>query len=84
MLSGVRKALLAPLVAAVAALIVSSIALLISGNSPQEAFVEMWKTIDSTESVVLIINRAVPYYIAGVAVAIGFKMNLFNIGANGQ
>ncbi len=44
----------------------------------------MWKTIDSTESVVLIINRAVPYYIAGVAVAIGFKMNLFNIGSNGQ
>jgi simple sugar transport system permease protein len=84
MLPGVRKALLAPLVAAVTALIVSSIALLISGNSPQEAFVEMWKTIDSTESVVLIINRAVPYYIAGVAVAIGFKMNLFNIGANGQ
>jgi ABC-type uncharacterized transport system permease subunit len=26
----------------------------------------------------------VPYYVAGVAVAIGFKMNLFNIGANGQ
>ena len=44
----------------------------------------MWKTIDSTQSVVLIINTAVPYYIAGVAVAIGFKMNLFNIGSNGQ
>jgi simple sugar transport system permease protein len=78
------KALIAPAAAAVAAVIVSSIALLISGNSPGEAFVEMWKTIDSTESVVLIINRAVPYYIAGVAVAIGFRMNLFNIGANGQ
>ena len=25
-----------------------------------------------------------PYYVAGVAVAIGFKMNLFNIGADGQ
>jgi ABC-type uncharacterized transport system permease subunit len=44
----------------------------------------MWSTIDSTESVVLIVNRAVPYYVAGVAVAIGFKMNLFNIGAAGQ
>ncbi len=44
----------------------------------------MWKTIDSTQSVVIIINTAVPYYIAGVAVAIGFKMNLFNIGSNGQ
>ena len=25
-----------------------------------------------------------PYYIAGVAVAIGFKMRLFNIGVDGQ
>ena len=78
------RASLAPLIAAVAAIAISSLALLISGNDPVEAFTEMWKTIDSTESVVLIINRAVPYYIAGVAVAIGFKMNLFNIGSNGQ
>jgi general nucleoside transport system permease protein len=78
------RGLLAPASAAVIALAVSSIALLISGNNPVTAFVEMWKTIDSSESVVLIINRAVPYYVAGVAVAIGFRMNLFNIGANGQ
>ena len=25
-----------------------------------------------------------PLYVAGVAVAIGFKMNLFNIGVEGQ
>ena len=53
-------------------------------RDPIDAFREMWKTIDSTESVVAIINRAVPYYVAGVAVAIGFKMNLFNIGVDGQ
>lgn len=84
MIARLRRGLIAPAVAAVIALVVSSIALLISGNSPVTAFVEMWKTIDSSESVVLIINRAVPYYVAGVAVAIGFRMNLFNIGANGQ
>ena len=44
----------------------------------------MWKIVDSTQSLVLIINQAVPYYVAGVAVAIGFKMNLFNIGVDGQ
>ena len=77
-------AILAPVLAGITAILVASVALLIAGDSPSEAFSEMWKTIDSTESVVLIINRAVPYYIAGVAVAIGFKMNLFNIGANGQ
>ncbi len=84
MIARLRRGLIAPAVAAAIALVVSSIALVISGNSPVTAFVEMWKTIDSSESVVLIINRAVPYYVAGVAVAIGFRMNLFNIGANGQ
>lgn len=78
------RASLAPLIAAFSAILISSIALIISGNDPIEAFREMWKTIDSTQSVVIIINTAVPYYIAGVAVAIGFKMNLFNIGSNGQ
>jgi simple sugar transport system permease protein len=72
------------LIAAVTAIVISSIALLISGNNPVDAFVEMWKTIDSTQSVVTIINTSVPLYIAGIAAAIGFKMNLFNIGTNGQ
>ncbi|MGB0114291.1 MAG: ABC transporter permease [Ilumatobacteraceae bacterium] len=84
MFERIWRASLAPLIAAAAAILISSIALWISGNNPFATFQEMWKTIDSTESVVLIINRAVPYYIAGVAVAIGFKMNLFNIGSNGQ
>jgi general nucleoside transport system permease protein len=84
MFERIWRASLAPLIAAAAAILISSVALLISGNDPVEAFREMWKTIDSTQSVVLIINTAVPYYIAGVAVAIGFKMNLFNIGSNGQ
>jgi simple sugar transport system permease protein len=44
----------------------------------------MWQYLDSADSLVAIINRAVPYYVAGVAVAIGFKMGLFNIGADGQ
>jgi ABC-type uncharacterized transport system permease subunit len=83
-LARIRGALAAPLLAADVAVVVSSIALLVSGNSPLRAFREMWSTIDSTESIVVIINRATPYYVAGVAVAIGFKMNLFNIGANGQ
>jgi general nucleoside transport system permease protein len=78
------RALIAPVAAAVVAIIISAIALLISGNSPLTAFSEMWKNVSNAESIVLIINRSVPYYVSGVAVAIGFKMNLFNIGANGQ
>jgi simple sugar transport system permease protein len=36
------------------------------------------------ETMVDILNRATPLYIAAVAVAIGFRMNLFNIGVEGQ
>mgnify|MGYP001548418441 FL=1 len=84
MFERIWRASLAPLIAAAAAIIISSIALIISGNNPIEAFQEMWKTIDSIQSVVIIVNVSVPYYISGVAAAIGFKMNLFNIGTNGQ
>jgi simple sugar transport system permease protein len=82
--SRIFYALAAPVIAAVLAILVSSIALIISGHSPVETFQTMWQYLDSADSVVAIINRAVPYYVAGVAVAIGFKMGLFNIGADGQ
>ena len=76
--------ILAPVLAAGVAIVVSSIALLLADESPVEAFQAMWSNIDGTGAFILIVNRAVPYYVAGVAVAIGFKMNLFNIGAAGQ
>jgi ABC-type uncharacterized transport system permease subunit len=84
MKSRLTYALAAPVIAAVFALIVSSIALLVSGHSPLTTYRTMWEYLDSADSVVNIINRAVPYFVAGVAVAIGFKMGLFNIGADGQ
>lgn len=74
----------APLVAGVVAIVVSSLALLAGGHNPFKAFSEIGKVLWSVESLVLIINRGAWYYVAGVAVAIGFKMGLFNIGADGQ
>ena len=77
-------ALAAPALAAAAALTVSAIALLLIGESPIEAFKAMWQSVDSTDAVTTIINTAGPYYVMGLAVAISFKMGLFNIGADGQ
>jgi simple sugar transport system permease protein len=76
--------LAAPVIAAVSAIVIASITLLLSGNSPTEAFDAMWEYVTTAESFVFIVNRAVPYYVAGCAVAVGFKMNLFNIGVDGQ
>ena len=36
------------------------------------------------QSIVVILNRAVPLFLAGLAVSIAFRMGLFNIGVEGQ
>lgn len=77
-------ALLAPLMAIVIALAVSSIFLALADASPLEAYREMWSYGTRTDSLISTVNRAIPLYISGVAVAIGFKMGLFNIGVEGQ
>ena len=35
-------------------------------------------------ALVVIVNRAVPLFLAGLAVAVAFRMGLFNIGVEGQ
>ncbi|MGV3759950.1 MAG: ABC transporter permease, partial [Actinomycetota bacterium] len=77
-------AVAAPLLAMAIALGVSSLVLIASDNSPLEIYQSMWSFGSQLNSVISMINRAVPYYLAGLAVAVGFKMNLFNIGVEGQ
>jgi simple sugar transport system permease protein len=76
--------LLVPVSAIVLAVAVSSIALLSIDASPIEAFRSMFDYGTQGNSIASMINRAVPLFVAGLAVAIGFKMNLFNIGVEGQ
>ena len=76
--------LAAPLVAVVFALAISAIALALVGESPTQAFDVMWSKGTTRLSLLIAINRAVPLYLSALAVAIGFKMGLFNIGVDGQ
>lgn len=80
----IRRALMAPALAAVLSLVVATIAVLVAGHSPADALSSMWGNLNGSDEVVTILNYASRYYVMGAAVAIGFKMNLFNIGANGQ
>ncbi len=84
MVRRIALGLAAPVAALAITVTVTSIVLLISGDNPLEVYRVMWTYVDSLESVAFILNRALPYYVAGLAVAIGFKMNLFNIGVQGQ
>jgi len=77
-------ALLAPAAALVAAIAISALVLGLSGHNPISAYGDMLEYARRDESIVSIVNRAIPLYIAALAVALGFKMNLFNIGVEGQ
>jgi general nucleoside transport system permease protein len=77
-------ALAAPALALAIAFAVSSLVLIVSGENPLSVYREMWAFGTQLNSVISMTNRAVPYYVSGLAVAIGFKMNLFNIGVEGQ
>jgi ABC-type uncharacterized transport system permease subunit len=73
----------APLLALVAAFAITSLVLIIAGDP----VADVWDTILSvpeTRNLANIINNASVLYLSGLAVAIGFRMNLFNIGVDGQ
>src|SRR5688500_15114945 len=44
----------------------------------------MLRYASRSDSIVSILNRAIPLFLAGLAVAAGFRMALFNIGVEGQ
>lgn len=66
------------------AVALSSLVLLTIEVSPLEAFGAMISYAGRVDSMISIINRAVPLYISAIAVAVGFQMKLFNIGVEGQ
>lgn len=76
--------LAAPLAAVGVAIVISSIVLLFAGSNPLTAYSNMWEFGTRLETLMATLNRATPLYLSGVAVAIGFRMNLFNIGVEGQ
>ncbi|GGO35301.1 MULTISPECIES: ABC transporter permease [Streptomyces] len=73
-----------PVIALVAAMVLTSVVLVASGKSPIEPYSLMFEQATFSDVQVLIINEAGMYYLAALAVAIGFRMNLFNIGVDGQ
>jgi ABC-type uncharacterized transport system permease subunit len=80
----ITLALAAPVCAFAFSITLSSLVLLAVGTNPIEAWLEMISYGSRLETLVETGNRATQLYLAGIAVAIGFRMNLFNIGVEGQ
>lgn len=83
-LRSVVLVLAAPVTAVVFAFLLSSVVLLVAGSNPFTAYGDMIAHGTKLETIIDMLNRATPLYISGVAAAIGFRMNLFNIGVEGQ
>ncbi|TMR19988.1 ABC transporter permease [Nonomuraea turkmeniaca] len=89
--AGLNRALLTvagAVIAIVLAIAISSVAITAAGASPLHAFAAFFDFGASeraqSNAIATFLNRAVPLFIAGLAVAVGFRMNLFNIGVEGQ
>jgi simple sugar transport system permease protein len=76
-------ALAAPVLALLVAFLVTSMVLLLAGD-PVGAVWTQLLTVPRPRLIVGILNGASVYYLSAIAVAIGFRMNLFNIGVDGQ
>ncbi|GGM02317.1 ABC transporter permease [Nakamurella endophytica] len=73
-----------PVGALIFSAIVSAIILVLTRHNPFEAFGAMGQAFSRPRVLVGTVNQVSSYYLAAVAVAIGFKMNLLNIGVDGQ
>ncbi len=83
-LRSVLLGLAAPVGAVLFALLASSVILSLGGHSPSTVFHTMLRQAQRPTSFVDMVNQAMVYYLSAVAVSIGFRMNLFNIGVEGQ
>ena len=81
---GIAITLGGSLFAVVIALGLCAILLALIGHNPFTVYKQMLDYGTSSDSLLDIVQRAVPLMLSAVAVAIGFKMNLFNIGVEGQ
>jgi simple sugar transport system permease protein len=80
--------LLAGVVAVLAALVILAVVLTILGVDPVKAVAALFNFGETpraqSNQIRAWINRSIPLFLAGLAVSIGFRMNLFNIGVEGQ
>ncbi len=78
-------AVVLPLVSVLCGFIVAGVAVVVTGSDPIEAFTALFQGAFTNERAFPeTLVAMVPYVFLGLAVALGFRAGLFNIGAEGQ
>ena len=74
-----------PIASVVLALLVGAVLILLQGKSPLAAVEAIFHgSLDGREAIGRTLEKATPLILSGVAVIVGLKAGLFNIGAQGQ
>jgi general nucleoside transport system permease protein len=80
----VALAIGAPLLAIMFASLVTGLVLAATGDPVWSTVKVLWDYGSQPRTLALTLNQGTTYYLSALAVAIGFRMNLFNIGVDGQ
>jgi simple sugar transport system permease protein len=80
----IALAVAAPTVALAFALLVTALVLVSTGDPVWSTATSVWDSGTTPRVIALTFNQGTIYYLSALAVAIGFRMNLFNIGVDGQ
>ncbi len=75
--------LLAPALALVVAFAITSLVLISAGDPVADVWAEILQ-VPETRNLANIVNQGCVLFLSGLAVAVAFRMNLFNIGVDGQ
>lgn len=77
--------LLVPILAVFTALVLGALIIWLTGKDWMAAYIGLWQgSFGSPGAIAGTLVRSTPFIITGLAVALGFKAGLFNIGAEGQ
>jgi simple sugar transport system permease protein len=80
-----RGALLLPLLSVILGFAVGGVAVYASGASPFDAYAALFQgAFTNTNALPETLVTTTPYILLGLALAVGFRAGLFNIGAQGQ
>jgi simple sugar transport system permease protein len=81
----IGTALAAPLIAILVSVVITSVIIVMSGSAAGDFWsVILSKPPNGARAIVDIVNQSSLIYLSALAAAIGFRMNLFNIGVEGQ
>jgi simple sugar transport system permease protein len=76
---------LIPIVAVLVAMSLAAILIKLQGSNPITAYKSLFKTaFGSVEGLGITLGKSTPLVLSGLAVAVGLRAGLFNIGAQGQ